>query len=167
MLHTRCPKHPGHQSGLWPTSDKRPVLRTLISCLCIAAFVCPLFAAAQQQTSAVAAVPADEPRFDIFEFQVDGNTVLDAEIIERVVYPFLGERRSFQDVEKAQLALQQAYRDRGFGTVTVDLPEQRADTGVIRLQVWEGRIVRTRVTGSRYYSQGYILARVQIGRAHV
>ena len=103
---------------------------------------------------------ADALRFDILEFAVEGNTVLPTEDVERAVYRFLGEKRSVADIEAASAALQQVYRERGFGSVLVDIPEQRADSGLITLRVLEGRISRTRVTGSRYFSQGYILERV-------
>ena len=108
-----------------------------------------------------AAADAPEPaRFDVLEFVVTGNTVLATETIERAVYPFMGEKRQIEDVQAARAALEKAYRDLGFGSVGVDIPEQRVNAGVVVLQVVEARIVRTRVTGSRYFSQGYILDRV-------
>jgi hemolysin activation/secretion protein len=110
-----------------------------------------------------AATPAQtpaEPRFDILEFVVEGNTVLDSETIERLVYAHMGTGKRFDDVEAARAQLEAAYRKAGYGFASVDIPEQRADAGVIRLVVTEGRIARTRVTGARYFSQGYILERV-------
>lgn len=117
-------------------------------------------AAVHAQTAANAAEAAAEPRFEIMEFVVEGNTVLAVTAVERAVYPHLGPARRFDDVEAARKALEQVYRDAGYGLASVDIPEQRADTGVIRLVVSEGRVARTRVTGSRYFSQGYILERV-------
>jgi hemolysin activation/secretion protein len=99
-------------------------------------------------------------RFDILEFAVRGNTVLANEDIERAVFPFMGEQRSIDDVDAARAALEKVYRDRGFGTVSVNIPEQRVDSGTVEIEVLEGRIARLRVTGSRYFSQGYILEKV-------
>lgn len=130
------------------------VMRLLASFIVtgLAGAVCGL-AAAQP-----AAPTPDQPtRFAVLEFVVVGNTVLAAETIERAVYPFMGEQRLIEDVQAARAALEKAYRDRGFGTVGVDIPEQRVDAGVVVLKVVEARVVRTRVTGSRYFSQGYIL----------
>jgi hemolysin activation/secretion protein len=59
-------------------------------------------------------------------------------------------------VESARAALERAYQQAGFLTVLVDVPEQRVDEGLVRLQVLEGRVRLLRVTGSRYFSQGYI-----------
>lgn len=100
------------------------------------------------------------PRFDVFEYRIEGNTVLPAERIERAVYPFLGEKRSVADVESARVALEAAYREAGYGTVLVDTPEQRIVDGVVTLQVLQAPISRLRVVGSRYYSQGRIIEKV-------
>ena len=105
-------------------------------------------------------VRADEPakqRFDIHEFQVEGNTVLDTEAIERAVYPFMGDGRDIDAVEGARGALEKAYHDAGFGTVAIDIPPQKVAAGVVRLNVVQGKISRLRVVGSRYFSQDRII----------
>lgn len=99
---------------------------------------------------------APEPAFDIEEFQVDGNSVLDVEAVEKLVYPFLGEGKRIEDVEKARQALEKAYRDQGYATVLVEIPEQDVVGGLVRLQVVEGSVERLKITGSRYYSLGKI-----------
>jgi hemolysin activation/secretion protein len=97
-----------------------------------------------------------QPTFDILDYQVDGNTVLDVESVERAVYPHLGPGKGIDDVEKARQALEAAYRDKGYPTVIVDIPEQDVNEGVVRLQVVEGTVETLHVTGSRYYSLGKI-----------
>ncbi|MBS0375211.1 MAG: ShlB/FhaC/HecB family hemolysin secretion/activation protein [Proteobacteria bacterium] len=97
--------------------------------------------------------PAAAPeRLDILEFRVLGNSVLPARTIETAVYPHLGPARSFQDIEEARLALETAYHEAGFGTVYVDIPEQRVDGGIVRLRATEGRVHAVRVAGARYFS---------------
>lgn len=90
------------------------------------------------------------------EFVVEGNTVLDVQLIERAVYAFMGEGRNVDDVENARATLEAVYRQAGWGTVVVDTPEQRVVDGVVRLQVREAPISRIRVVGAKYYSQGRI-----------
>lgn len=124
-------------------------------------------AASEPAPAAPAASASDEPapapeppavaRFDVFEYRVEGNTVLAVERIERTVYPYMGEQRTVADVESARVALEAAYRDAGYGTVVVDTPEQRIVDGVVTLQVMQAPVARLRVVGSRYYSQGHIL----------
>ncbi|MBS3936272.1 MAG: ShlB/FhaC/HecB family hemolysin secretion/activation protein, partial [Sulfuritalea sp.] len=88
--------------------------------------------------------------FDILEYRVEGNTALPAPAIEAAVYPHLGPGRSLRDVEAARVALDQAYKEAGFLTVDVLLPQQKVEGGVVRLQVIEGRVEDRRVSGNRY-----------------
>ncbi len=103
---------------------------------------------------------AAQAKFDVWEFQVEGATLIPRIRIEKAVYPFLGPQKTIEAVERARTALQNAYRDAGFATVVVDIPEQQVSEGVVRLRVTESKVGTVRVTGSRYYSQGRILAQV-------
>jgi hemolysin activation/secretion protein len=98
--------------------------------------------------------PIDKtPRFFIREFRVDGaGKILSRDDIEAAVYPFLGPYRSAADVESARAALEQAYRDKGYQTVTVAIPAQHTGSGIIHLAVSLGEVGRLTVTGSRFFS---------------
>jgi hemolysin activation/secretion protein len=98
-------------------------------------------------------------QFDVLEYEIEGNTVLPVQTVERAVYRHLGPRKSIVDVERAREALERAYHEAGYSTVFIDIPEQSVDSGVVRLKVNEGRVDRLRVVGSRYYSLGEIRAR--------
>lgn len=119
-------------------------------------------AVAAEDSVPPAAVPEaakDVAHFDVFEYRVEGNTVLGRAEVERAVYRFLGPKKTIEDVNAAREALEAAYRDSGYLTVYVDIPEQKVDSGIVTLKVTEGRIERVKVTGSRYYSLGYIRSR--------
>ncbi|MBV8209850.1 MAG: ShlB/FhaC/HecB family hemolysin secretion/activation protein [Burkholderiaceae bacterium] len=120
----------------------------------------PATASPQQPAAEASGGAAAEPTFDVLEYDVEGNTVLPAVEIERAVYPYLGEHRTIRDVEGARKALEDAYQSAGYQTVFVDIPEQKINSGVVRLHVLEGRVERTRVAGARYYLQGEIRAKV-------
>ena len=98
-----------------------------------------------------AASPADG-HFDVNEYRVTGNSVLESRAVERAVYPHLGPNKTLKDVELARTALEQVYHDAGYGTVFVDIPEQTVDEGIVRLHVTEGRLHSVTVTGARYFS---------------
>ena len=110
---------------------------------------CPALSAAEENAS-----------FDIIEYRVEGNSVLAANKIEEVVYPFMGDAKNIDTVEQARAALEKAYHDSGYLTVFVSIPEQKIDQNTVRLRVQEGRVERLRVVGSRYYSLGVIKSRV-------
>jgi hemolysin activation/secretion protein len=105
-----------------------------------------------------APAPAPEPRFDVLEYRVEGNSVLSQEAVERAVYPHLGGGKTLADVERARAALEKAYRDAGYATVSVEIPEQRVANGVVRLLVTEGTLSKVRVKGSRYFLPSQIRA---------
>lgn len=94
--------------------------------------------------------------FDIFEYVINGNSVLTVTQIEKSVYPYLGENRSIDDVEKARSALEKTFHDEGYLTVFVNIPEQEVNGGVVKLDVLEGKVEKLSVLGSRYYSLGKI-----------
>lgn len=94
--------------------------------------------------------------FDILDIQIEGNTVLPKMVVERIIYPFMGEHKTIDDLEAARKALEQKYKDSGFVTVFVDIPEQDVKDGVVRLSVTEGKVGRLRIKDSRYYSLGLI-----------
>ena len=100
--------------------------------------------------------PENREAFNIFEYIVNGNTVLSVTQVEKAVYPFLGENRSIEDVEKARSALEKAFHEEGYLTVFVNIPEQEVNAGVVKLDVLEGKVEKLSVVGSRYYSLGKI-----------
>jgi hemolysin activation/secretion protein len=102
----------------------------------------------------------EKDQFDIFEYVVDGNTVLGVTEVEKAVYPFLGEKRTIADVENARSALEKAFHESGYLTVFVNIPEQEVNGGVVKLDVLEGRVEKLSVLGSNYYSLGKIKQRV-------
>lgn len=110
--------------------------------------------------SAASAQELEKDQFDIFEYVVDGNTVLGVTEVEKAVYPYLGEKRTIADVEKARSALEKAFHESGYLTVFVNIPEQEVNGGVVKLDVLEGRVEKLSVVGSNYYSLGKIKQRV-------
>jgi hemolysin activation/secretion protein len=103
---------------------------------------------------------AADTRFTVLEYRVLGNTVLPPRDIERALYPHLGESKTIADVEEVRRTLERLYKDHGYGTVFVDIPEQSVQSGIVRLNVTEGRLDRVRISGARYFSNGRIRERL-------
>lgn len=113
------------------------------------------------KSTATTVAPATRlPTFDIFEYTVDGNSLLSALVIENVVSPFMGEGKTLRDVEGARAALERAYRDAGYMTVVVSIPEQHVDAGVVALHAVEASVGRLKVKGAEYTSPSKIKSRV-------
>jgi hemolysin activation/secretion protein len=110
----------------------------------------PAISAGQPGEATVAqATSTSAPTFDIRAFQVKGNTVLPPDAVERAVYPFMGPGRTEADVEAARAALQKAFEDRGFVAVSVFLPEQSVEAGILQLEVQQQTIGQVLVEGAR------------------
>ena len=124
----------------------------LIAFVAFAALTAPHVLAAESTVTA--------PRFDILEFRVEGNSLLDAEPIERALTPHVGEARSFADVEAARAALETAYHQRGWLSVLVTVPEQQITDGEVCLMVVEAPIGRSRIRGAQFTAPGAIREQV-------
>ncbi len=99
---------------------------------------------------------ADAATFTIRDFFVQGNNLLMPDRVDAILAPFIGPGRRFSDIEKARTALEQAYRQLGYPTVAVTVPEQTVEYGVITLTVYEGRLKSIDVTNTRFFSSEYV-----------
>ena len=98
--------------------------------------------------------------FYIREYRVQGVKHLPVLEVEKAVYPFLGPRRTAEDVEQARAALQKAYDEKGYKTVTVEIPPQEPKRGVVKLLAVENTVGRLRVHGAKYFSISQIKKQV-------
>ena len=121
-----------------------------------------LLASAVFGTAPHAATPtaAASPAFDVMEYVVEGNTVLSNELIERALEPYLGPGKNFKDIEAARTALEKVYQDSGFLSVVVSLPNQRVDSGEVKLEVTEASVEKVSVSGAKFHLPSDIKAKV-------
>lgn len=95
--------------------------------------------------------PPESPRFEIKRFAIEGNTLVPGEELAKLVGPFVGPNKSFADVQLAQDAVQEAYRQGGWGAVQVLLPEQELTDGVIRFRVIEGKLGKVTIQNTLFH----------------
>lgn len=87
--------------------------------------------------------------FEIRAFAVRGNTVLPADAVERAIYPFTGPGKTSEDVEAARAALQKAFENAGYIAVSVFIPEQSVEGGILNLEVQSQTIGQVLVEGTK------------------
>lgn len=95
-------------------------------------------------------------RFDIVRFEVTGNTLLTPTAVNAAVAPFTGKDRNFDDIQHALEALQARYHAQGYKVVTVKLPEQEINSGVVLLKVVQKKIGRVIVNGNTVFDEANI-----------
>ncbi len=113
---------------------------------------------AQSAQPAQSEQPAQPAQFDVFEYRIEGTTLLPVTVVEQAVYPHLGEKKTLEEVEQAREALERAYHSAGYLTVLVSIPQQKVEDGIVRLAVTEAKVKRLRVVDSRYFSLADIKA---------
>jgi hemolysin activation/secretion protein len=89
-----------------------------------------------------------------------GDSVLPPETIGGIftnVPAAFGTNVSFDGIRAALGDLQMAYRERGFVTVSVGLPQQKLTNATVRVQVIEGRLAAINVTGNNYFSSNNVM----------
>ena len=91
------------------------------------------------------------PRFDINRFEMVGASALSSEEMEQLVAPHTGKNKDFADIQRALEALEQAFRDRGYGVVQVILPEQDITRGIVRFRVIQPRVGRVAIEGNTHF----------------
>jgi len=100
------------------------------------------------------------PRFDVEKYLVMGNSILPladiGEIFTNIPDAF-GTNVTFDGIRAALTDLQMAYRERGYVTVSVGLPQQKLTNATVKVQVTEGRLAAINITGSRYFSDENVM----------
>jgi len=98
--------------------------------------------------------------FDVWEYRVAGNSLIERKLLERALNPYLGPNKSSKVINDAADALERLYKNNGYPTVFVDIPEQNVIAGRVRLQVNQGIVSRLRITGSDYFTLSGLKERV-------
>ncbi len=121
----------------------------------------PSAAPEQSAPAAVTDETAQVGNLYIREYRVRGSKILKPIEIEEAVYPYMGPGRTEQDVEQARAALEKVYKDKGYQTVYVQVPQQTGRGGIIILETVEAPVGRLRVHGTKYFLSSQIKKQAQ------
>lgn len=102
-------------------------------------------------------------RVFVSDIHVVGSTVFsDAEIAE-VTAPFKNRTLITEDLERLRLALTLLYVNKGYLTSGAIIPDQDIASGVIRVQIIEGKLTRIDIEGNRWFRSAYLSDRLSLG----
>lgn len=145
---------------MWASLDDLtvPVKRAWISFLAAGAF--SLFPAVQvqAQTPPSSETPAEVQKFSVTKVQIQGNTLLPDDTLTALVSQLAGNDRTLGDLMQAAAAVQQAYREAGYGGVIAFVPEQELGSGDIIIRVVEGKLATVEISDNKRYSDANIIA---------
>ncbi|MDB6108434.1 MAG: hypothetical protein JWR69_184, partial [Pedosphaera sp.] len=115
-------------------------------------------AATAASTPAGSATNGVNPRtFEVSRYLIAGNSVLRPEVFGGIFTNATGPAVSLERIRKALADLQLAYRERGFATVAVSLPQQQLTNATVKVTVTEGTLADIRVRGHRFFSSENVL----------
>jgi hemolysin activation/secretion protein len=100
------------------------------------------------------------PRFSVEKYLIMGNTILSPAIIGQVITNAdgaFGTNVSFDGIGTVVTELGKVYRERGYVTVSVTVPQQKLTNETVKLQVTEGWLADIKVTGNRYFSSNNVM----------
>jgi hemolysin activation/secretion protein len=101
------------------------------------------------------APPKPLAKFEVTAYRIEGNTVLPPARFD-VLSNYLGSV-DFPRIREGLGQIQLIYRQLGFATVSVTLPQQKLTNGVVRVKVVEGRLAKINIEGNRWFSSGDVL----------
>jgi len=104
-----------------------------------------------------ASAQAAAEQVQVRSFQVQGNTLLDAQAVQAALAPYTGAR-NLADLQQAAQAVQALYGQAGWAAVLVYLPPQPVADGVVTLNVVEGKVGQVQVQGAQRLSAARVRA---------
>ena len=90
-------------------------------------------------------------------FTVEGNTLLSRQQLDGVLNARVGYLTP-AGLRAVAAALQERYREAGYGGVVVFLPEQTLTGGVVKLRVLEGKLARIEISGHKQFDEANVRA---------
>ncbi len=101
--------------------------------------------------------PSQSQSFSVKALKIEGNTLLpESKLMARIAH-LIGEGRSLNDLVQGATAIQQAYREAGYGGVVAFVPEQKLENGDVIIQVVEGKIDKVQISGNTERDETNIL----------
>ena len=107
--------------------------------------------------------PETEVEFEVKEFQLKGNTVLDVAEVAAIFDKYRDRQISFADLLELETELTKLYTAKGYVNSGVVVPIQDIKKGVVTLQAVEGKIEAINVEVNGRLKEGYVRSRLARG----
>jgi hemolysin activation/secretion protein len=115
--------------------------------------------AQQTQNNSPAATngaPAAQPTFKVTAYHVGGNTVLPPQKFDFLTN-YTGPAVTLGRLREGLGELQLLYRNLGFATISVTLPQQRLTNWIVEVTVIEGKLESINIVSNRFFSSNNII----------
>ncbi|ODH01017.1 hemolysin activation/secretion protein [Nostoc sp. KVJ20] len=95
-------------------------------------------------------------------FEVVGSTVFSPEELAKATAEFTKRPISLTEVYQARSKITELYLNNGYITSGAYIPPQTIQSGVVKIQVVEGKLEDIQITGTRRLNQNYVRSRLAI-----
>jgi len=103
------------------------------------------------------AMPAEAGvAFELKEIKVTGSTVFKQQDFRPIYEPYLGKKVTFSDLDAISKKIESKYKEKGYFTTSVYIPEQDIKDGVIEIRVVEGKMGKIKIEGNKWSSSIFI-----------
>lgn len=97
------------------------------------------------------------------DVRVIGNTAFSDQEIAEVTATFKNRTLLTEDLERLRLALTLLYINKGYLTSGAIIPDQDVTSGVITVQIIEGKLTQIDIEGNRWFRSSYLRDRLSLG----
>ncbi|MGD1918295.1 MAG: ShlB/FhaC/HecB family hemolysin secretion/activation protein [Pleurocapsa sp.] len=101
--------------------------------------------------------------FEVKQFNLEGNTVLEAEAIEAIFQDYRDRPITFADLLELETKLTRLYTDNGYINSAVIIPSQNISQGIVNITAIEGTVEEINVNVDGRLKESYIRSRLQRG----
>ncbi len=100
------------------------------------------------------------PRFSVAAIQFTGNTVFSAEQLQALIREQVRPQMNLFELNKVAETVTQYYRAAGYILARAVVPAQRIESGVVRIELVEGRLGKLSFAGNQRYADGFLALRL-------
>ncbi len=111
--------------------------------------------------------PVSAISFVLKGVKITGATIFKPEGLFPLYQAYLNQKVTFADLEKIVEKIKAKYKEEGYLTTVVYIPEQELKEGVVEIVVGEGRMGELNVEGNRWFSRKLIERHVHIKKNEV
>lgn len=102
--------------------------------------------------------PLAEGRFFVRKIRLQGNTQISSAELQTLLHPYENQEQTMSRLKNLTRAINWEYRKRGWITSFAFIPPQRVESGMLTIQVVEGKVGEILVEGNRYFRRKRILS---------
>lgn len=97
------------------------------------------------------------PGFLVRAYEITGDTLLSTNSLMSIFAKRTGTNVTVNEILQGASEMQMEYRNRGYPTVKVTIPQQVLTNGIVKIRVFQGHLSNITVTGNHFFSSNNVM----------